>query len=514
MKFTIKLLTFGLLVSIVPIPLWAMEEQEEVRENNQVQEVADLDLEFHQSVVAASLQMIDGNIEPMRVLLKEGISANQIYNFVIPRLNRQLANSEGFVVLLLEFGFDVNAPRMGCRETPLMAAARVGHGLLVRSLIRHGASINGLGMHPMDSSPLIASSSRGQDRISLFLIEQGADINAISRDNESALSSAAFNAHYSTVELLISRGANIEGNMLWRIIRHCTAIFTSRITQPLIPRNLIREANYRRIIKLFLEKNCDANFVIRDESCLCQALACSDVGIVELLLKHKANPNVKLTDGILPILQACGMPYEHRLRNISWKIEGFHQMQPNNLDQHHLDCVHFLLEYGANVDAQDEQGATALMYSAGCIPPIVQKYLKNLADVNYEVIYEELCDGLDLIALAKLLLDHGANRDLKNNEGQTARDIAEKRGNASMVELLDTHNLWASGLKLKAAHAAFARWTVMEARDVQCELNSMPAELREIVTFIAPKAIKDKINGNSSNENLLTIQNVKNDNNQ
>lgn len=111
------------------------------------------------------------------------------------------------------------------------------------------------------------------------------------------------------------------------------------------------------------------------------------------------------------------------------------------------------------------------------------------------------------------MLGYGADRDLKNSKGQTARDIAEKYGNTAMVELLDTHKPWVSGLTLKAARTMFARWAPMAAADVQGELSSFPSELQEVVIFIAPKAIKDKINANPGNENVLALENVKNDNN-
>jgi ankyrin repeat protein len=55
-----------------------------------------------------------------------------------------------------------------------------------------------------------------------------------------------------------------------------------------------------------------------------------------------------------------------------------------------------LLEHGANLDMQDEDGYTALMYA--------------VRDVNRDYV--------------RTLLEKGAKRDLKNNHGDTAEDMA------------------------------------------------------------------------------------------
>jgi len=58
-----------------------------------------------------------------------------------------------------------------------------------------------------------------------------------------------------------------------------------------------------------------------------------------------------------------------------------------------LDVIGFLLKKGADVDAQDRNGSTALMFAAGFKKPNAME----------------------------LLLKNGANRDLKDNQGRTGR---------------------------------------------------------------------------------------------
>ncbi len=104
------------------------------------------------------------------------------------------------------------------------------------------------------------------------------------------------------------------------------------------------------------------------------------------------------------------------------------------------DAVNELLENGANPDAVDKDGSTALI-AAACICAIidmpdtyesVKLLLKKHANPNVK-------DKAGMTALMaavtwsrsdnmKLLLDHGANIDAKNNVGDTALMIAASGG--------------------------------------------------------------------------------------
>ena len=68
-----------------------------------------------------------------------------------------------------------------------------------------------------------------------------------------------------------------------------------------------------------------------------------------------------------------------------------------------------LIEYKANVNAQDERGFSALM--------------EAVRNNNPEAV--------------KFLLDHNANPDLVNCDGQTALSIAESRKSADVISLFN-----------------------------------------------------------------------------
>jgi len=107
------------------------------------------------------------------------------------------------------------------------------------------------------------------------------------------------------------------------------------------------------------------------------------------------------------------------------------------------------LDKGANVNAKDKKGGTALMWAASRYlphPTIVQALLDKGADVNAKGK-----DGRTALMVAAMaghpttvqaLLDKGANVNAKKNNGDTALALAGKKKHTKVVELL---KLWGSG---------------------------------------------------------------------
>ena len=85
--------------------------------------------------------------------------------------------------------------------------------------------------------------------------------------------------------------------------------------------------------------------------------------------------------------------------------------------------VEFLLAKGANPNLQSEDGNTALMFVSGLLPETSDRG-------------DEWINSQSQIEVAKILLQHGADKNLKNNKKQTALGLAKKYKNLEMVELL------------------------------------------------------------------------------
>jgi ankyrin repeat protein len=134
--------------------------------------------------------------------------------------------------------------------------------------------------------------------------------------------------------------------------------------------------------------------------------------IVEALLKAGADPN--LSNG-------------SRLNSLHYAV--YHDIQSAN----HPTVVARLINAGARIDQQDQAGKTALFYTAAFADNGVSlESLRILlaAKPNLNIQDEDGCSPL-MIAVcngneqaAKMLLDAGADINLKNKRGKTAYDNA------------------------------------------------------------------------------------------
>lgn len=147
----------------------------------------------------------------------------------------------------------------------------------------------------------------------------------------------------------------------------------------------------------------------------------ANVSAAQFLLSSRADVNTRDKWGRTPLFAAI---YE----------------EPLVMDR--VPIVTLLLENGADVNAQDEAGDTPLHMAALGETEVVGVLLKHGADVNavnaagetplhkavhypeYEVVQE--------------LLRHGGVKTLRNNQGLTPVQIAEKRGWANLVELFQS----------------------------------------------------------------------------
>ena len=153
---------------------------------------------------------------------------------------------------------------------------------------------------------------------------------------------------------------------------------------------------------------------------LVAALAGQHIKTAQLLRDHSANPNVRCYDERTPLHAAVQSGHLMMVRNL---IKYYHaDVNAQNrigwtplhiasrLVQPNLDVVQFLLERGADVNAQAKDGSTALHEASAYGTP--------------EVV--------------RLLLEHGANAEMKSNIGKTPyQTMSGTRGDkARKVKLL------------------------------------------------------------------------------
>ena len=111
------------------------------------------------------------------------------------------------------------------------------------------------------------------------------------------------------------------------------------------------------------------------------------------------------------------------------------------LSNNHTECARLLLERGASPDAEPSPGYTPLHEAATASPECLNLILGYGVRVNVREEESGMtplmkCARYGLPACAEILLRHGADPDIRNNEGQTALDIASKRGAFGIVRIL------------------------------------------------------------------------------
>ena len=115
-----------------------------------------------------------------------------------------------------------------------------------------------------------------------------------------------------------------------------------------------------------------------------------------------------------------------------------------------FEMVRVLLDYGLNVNALDDMGSTPLNFaleyrSSNIDPRVVRFLLNNGADPN--VLAQAQGGNTPLhrasrsgrIELVRLLVEHGANVEVRDNQGRTPMDVASGEKRDEIVKLLLEH---------------------------------------------------------------------------
>jgi ankyrin repeat protein len=286
-------------------------------------------------------------------------------------------------------------------QTGLYIASSRGYANVVRSLIDRGANLNARCRGWADFggqvlwTPLHAAIHNNHPDIALLLLEGGADPEARSSKDQTALCMASSRGHANVVRSLIDRGADLNAKS-----RDWPAYGLEVEWTPL---HVAIEKERRDIVLLLLESGADAEMLDSyDENALYMASHRGCVDIVRLLISHGADPNEEC-GGWTPLHAAS----EHGIPEIARALLE-HGANPNTADpwgrtalhmasiEGDITAVKLLLEHGVNVDVRDKEGCTPLHYAA--------------RNPNLQVVVA--------------LLDRSADPHAQTNKGETPFQIA------------------------------------------------------------------------------------------
>lgn len=195
------------------------------------------------------------------------------------------------------------------------------------------------------------------------------------------------------------------------------------------------------IVRDAIKKGADVNYMFEDytDNPLDMAICANSIEIVKLLLENGANPNVQISgNGVItstPLLKAVS---EQNLTMIKLLVDHGADVnfschlynQPDKkmtspliqtivttYTKDSMEIFDYLLQKGADINYVTAEGDTPLIVAADG---------RKISQFKRDQLYK----------IAEILLVKGANKNIRNNNGKNATDIAIESGFYEMGDLL------------------------------------------------------------------------------
>ena len=290
-----------------------------------------------------------GNVDIVRQLLAAGadIDARTSKSGQTALMWAISENHADVAGLLVEHGADARAPSAG-HYTPMLFAGRAGSIPIAESLLAAGAGVDRAGEGP---APLVVAIDNGRVEFARFLLRQGADPDIMLRNGNTPLGAAMLiggrqrgydpdapvyepPGKLDLVRELIAAGADVNRR---RAVPQAGSRVYSADGQasgfdrgPTDPDNFGVARSHTGATPFWI------------------AAHKADVTLMKLLLEHGADPTLAAADGTTPLMAAAGLGHAGDRYESFWSAGAAQE------------AVQFLVALGADVDAANEAGFTAL----------------------------------------------------------------------------------------------------------------------------------------------------------
>jgi ankyrin repeat protein len=337
---------------------------------------------------AMSEAAVVGNVKVLNKLLTSGADAEsansdgQTALMVIARTSNIEAAK-----LLIGHRAKVNAREQWRGQTPLMWAAAEGQPEMVRLLVKHGADVNSrsnvnewerqvtaeprMQARPSGGfTPLLYAARRGCTECAQILIKAGADKNLADPDGVTPLLLATLNFSFDVAALLVQQGADVNKWDAWGRSALYAAVDLN--TLPMggrADRPSLDKTSSLKLVEMLLDAGANPNLQLklfppyrslRDDrgadtllgvgtTPLIRAAKAGDIAVMKLLIARGANVDLPTAAGITPLMAAAG--------NSSGSLDTRGRYKT---ESQAVEAVELLVKSGANVNARDRSGQTAL----------------------------------------------------------------------------------------------------------------------------------------------------------
>ena len=338
---------------------------------------------------------------------------------------------------LIENGADVNARTYDGR-TPLMIATALGHIKVAMYLIDHGAEVHDR-TEALHNAVHCSCSDPSSCEILSFMIENGGDVDAKTFGNRTPLMIAAERGQIKVVTYLIKHGVpSIRDYVNRRDDNGQTALHHA--VQCFDPISC-------EILSCLIEHGGDVNSTYDNCTPLMIAAARGQMKLVTFLIEHGANLDRRDKDDQTALHHAvqCFDPISCEI--LSYLIENGAEVNAFTRRDNctplmlackygHLNAVTSLIEHGAKVNLQDAIGNTAVHYALSCSngsPEVLSRLMRDRVAVNSACTRDNgtplmiACQYGHMNAVS-VLIEHGANMDLQDKNGDTALHYAVNAG--------------------------------------------------------------------------------------
>ncbi|KAJ3008043.1 UNVERIFIED_CONTAM: Carrier protein, mitochondrial, partial [Siphonaria sp. JEL0065] len=378
----------------------------------------------------------EGHLEFVKFLLKNGANVEEKTNKRTPLHFACQFRHFPCCKVLLEHGADPNAKDMD-NKTAMHYSVQMGNSPIISLLLRYGALLDiptfGDGFTPLHYS-------MKNRAISEQLLNAGAPINAADTRGRTFLHYAASAGEKETIDLIFSRqDAQVD----------------SRDQLGYTPLMLAVNGNHKESVIRLLAKGADVN--ARNEKLMYPLLFVTtdkQLEVAEILIKAGSLVNEASKDGMVPILQAQSVEFAKLLVDAGADLKAKDKNGENclhkSIDQSE-QLTEYLIEAGADLEAiEDDFGSTPLCAAT------IGRY------------------GILKVETIQVLLKHGANCNAVDKEGFTAlHGICKQTGDHVQVaqmlvdkgaDILVTRNGWNPILfailknNLKIVELLFSKW--------------------------------------------------------